>query len=148
MENISKFKEVIEEMIRFFEELTELEQGKLQAVTDNNLKALEDFMAKEQVGIMRLRVLEKRRDEIQTKLGLQGLAFRDIIEKLEGDDKEELILRYHKLADVLMHFNLVADSAKTAIETNLYSIEAILKRLKEKNGTQSAKEGGFSSKRA
>lgn len=147
MENINKFKDVIVEMTQFFEELTKLEEGKLQAVTENNLKALEDYMAKEQVGIMRLRVMEKKRDEIQTQLGFKGLSFREVIDLLEGDVREDLTICYHRLADVLMQFNEVANSAKTAIETNLYSIEAILKRLKEKNGEQPS-QSGFSSKRA
>lgn len=149
MENKIKFKEIIMELTDFFEELTQLENVKLQAIVDNNLKLLEECMSKEQVGIMRLRVLEKRRAEVQKEMGLEGLSFREIVAKLEGEEKAELERMYYELEAALTLFNRIADSTKTAIESNLYSIEAILERLKQKNhGKQAASESGFSSKRA
>ncbi|MDO4711401.1 MAG: flagellar export chaperone FlgN [Peptostreptococcaceae bacterium] len=149
MENKIRFKEIILELTEFFDELTGLEKIKLDAISENNMKLLEECMSKEQVGIMRLRVLEKHRDEIQQKMGLGGLSFREIVARFDGEEKEELERMYYELADALTLFNHTADSAKNAIESNLYSIEAILARLRQKQyGKQAASENGFSSKRA
>lgn len=147
MGNMEKFKEIIREMIKFFAELTELEKTKLQAIVDNNIKSLEECMSKEQVAIMQLRVLEKHRAEIQKDLGVEKLSFREIIDNLEGEVKDEILELYQKLADELTLFNHTADRTKTAIEANLYSIDAILERLRQKNNHTEGQEKNFSAKR-
>lgn len=147
MEKILQFKEIIHQLIKLFSDLTELEQSKLQAITENNLKELEECMSKEQVAVMQLRVLEKHRDEIQSEMGMKGLSFQEIIRIFDGDEKNELERMYHQLADVLTVFNSTADSAKTAIESNLYSIEAILERLKQKDRKQAQVQGKSISER-
>lgn len=148
MDNLSKFKNVIQELTLFFQELGELEQAKLKIVAENNLKELEVCMNKEQVAIMQLRVLEKKREGIQKELGFSNKSFQEIIALLEGEAKEEITILYNKLADALTLFNQTAASAKMAIEANLYSINAILERLQEKNGVnQGAVSNGFASKR-
>lgn len=147
MEKILQFKEIIHQLIKLFSDLTELEQSKLQAITENNLKELEECMSKEQVAVMQLRVLEKHRDEIQSEMRMKGLSFQEIIRIFDGDEKNELERMYHQLADVLTVFNSTADSAKTAIESNLYSIEAILERLKQKDRKQAQVQGKSISER-
>ncbi len=148
---MEKFKNIILELTSFFGELAELEKTKLTAIVDNNIKLLEECMSKEQVGIMQLKVLEKHRADIQKELGWESLSFQEVIHRLDGDAKEEFTELYQKLADALTVFNNAADSAKTALEANLYSIDAILHRLREKekekeNKTNQA-EKGFSEKR-
>ncbi len=145
--DVKKFKEVIWELMTFFDELTALEDEKLRAIAENNLKKLEECMSREQVAIMQLKVLEKHRAQIQAQGGYEGLSFRELLTKLPEEDRTELGMLYNQLADKLIHFNTIADSVRTSIEANLYSIDAILERLKQKNGQPSVNDKGFSSKR-
>lgn len=145
MDYIVSFQEIIRELIGLFEELGAVEQEKLQAVVQNNLKEIEACMKQEQVGIMRLKVLEKKREAIQAQMGLQGKSFRELIDTLEGDVRFELQEQYQKLETALMHFNEQAQSAKTAIEANLHSIEHTLEELKQKSQPKPAP--GFTSKK-
>ena len=96
---------------------------------------------------MQLRVLEKHRAEIQKDLGVEKLSFREIIDNLEGEVKDEILELYQKLANKLTLFNHTADRTKTAIEANLYSIDAILERLRQKNNHTEGQEKNFSAKR-
>ena len=111
-------------------------------------------MKKEQVSIMKLKGLEKRREESQAALGLLNMSFKEIIEKLDGEQVLDLGQLYTNLEEALTLFNKNAESAKTAIETNLYSIDSVLQQLNEKGNTKEIKEDtetkspkSFSSKR-
>ncbi len=144
MGDFTKFKTVIQDLVDLFNDLAEVEHKKLRAISDNNLKALEDSMKEEQAGIMRLRGLEKRREESQRDLGLSGLSFKEIIEKLDGEKVLAMGELYTSLEEALSIFNKNADSAKTAIETNLYSIDAVLAQLQ--NGKNDADKTGLGEK--
>lgn len=145
MEGLSKFKAVIAELIELFDQLSETETKKLKAVVDNNLKTLEECMKEEQASILKLKVLEKKREDVQVELGLQGQSFKEIISGLSDEAKSEMEESYQKLEASLSNFNKHADSTKTAIETNLYSIDNILESLKA-HGKNKGKEG-FQSKK-
>lgn len=147
MGDFTKFKNTIIELTDLFEELSLIEKDKLNAVADNNLKGLEDCMKDEQVSIMRLKVLEKKREESQADLGLSGLSFKEIIEKLDGSQVLEMGELYTKLEDALTVFNRNAESAKRAIEANLYSINSVLEQLKESNVEKVERPKSFSSKK-
>lgn len=145
MGDLSKFKTIITELTELFEELIVIETRKLNAVVENNLKDLEDCMKEEQVSIMKLKVLEKKRTDIQDELGLSKLTFKEIIETLENEEKEELQKMYGILEETLTNFNKHADSTKVAIETNLHSIDHILEGLK--NNSEVKKQKSFTSKK-
>ena len=154
MGDFTKFRSIIIELTELFLELAATEQEKLKAITGNNLKGLEESMKKEQVSIMKLKGLEKRREESQAALGLLNMSFKEIIEKLDGEQVLDLGQLYTNLEEALTLFNKNAESAKTAIETNLYSIDSVLQQLNEKGNTKEIKEDtetkspkSFSSKR-
>ena len=140
MGDFTKFRTVIIELTELFLELATTEQEKLQAITKNNLKGLEESMKQEQVGIMKLKGLEKIREESQAALGLSGMSFKEVIENLDGQQVLDLSQLYTNLEEALSLFNQNAESAKTAIETNLYSIESALEQLNEKENTNKTKE--------
>ena len=140
MGDFTKFRTVIIELTELFLELAATEQEKLKAITGNNLKGLEESMKKEQVSIMKLKGLEKRREESQAALGLLNMSFKEIIEKLDGEQVLDLGQLYTNLEEALTLFNKNAESAKTAIETNLYSIESALEQLNEKENTNKTME--------
>lgn len=145
MEGLAKFKAIITELIELFNELSKIETKKLNAVVENNLKDLEECMKDEQVGIMKLKVLEKRREDAQDALGLEKLSFKEIISTLENEQKYEMERMYAALEEALANFNKHADSTKIAIETNLYSIDNILESLKEHSKKKDNE--GFKSKK-
>ena len=140
MGDFTKFRSIIIELTELFLELAATEQEKLKAITGNNLKGLEESMKKEQVSIMKLKGLEKRREESQAALGLLNMSFKEIIEKLDGEQVLDLGQLYTNLEEALTLFNKNAESAKTAIETNLYSIDSVLQQLNEKGNTKEIKE--------
>lgn len=140
---MEKFKKIIEELTELFAELAEVESRKLRAIAESNIKEMEACMKEEQVGIMKLKVLEKKRADAQKELSLPGQTFKQIIEGCGDGEKDELQGLYQQLEETLKTFNQNAASTKTALETNLYSIDAILEDLHKK----AKLEKGFSDKK-
>jgi len=140
MENINKFIGVIREMADFFDEFQLLEKEKLEAVTNNNIRKLEECMRKEQAEILILRGLEKKQTEIQKVLGYEGRTFKEIIGLIPETNKDELETIYFRLSDSLERFTGTTESVKKAIDANLHIIDNMLGEMvnskKQSNGRE------------
>jgi len=90
MNNYAEIKEVIEEYIKLMDLLIDFEQKKLNAVKDKDIQKLDSFLKEEQVYLLKLKGLDQKREGIQKKLGVEGLTYRQIIEKTEGTLRSEL----------------------------------------------------------
>lgn len=126
MATIDNLVSIVKELISFFEELTKTESEKLKAVTETDMEKLDECMKKEQAAILKLRGLDKKREDIQSQLSFSGLTFSQILEKLPQDEKLELQTYFDRLNTVYKAFKNADNSAKKAIEVNLYSIDRIL----------------------
>ena len=87
MEQLMK---VFSQTIQFIDEITEVENIKFQAALKNNIAKVDDCMKQEQVLLLKLRGLDKKRDAAQKALGYENLTFKQIIEKAPESDKEKL----------------------------------------------------------
>ncbi len=140
MENIDKFKAVIQEMIEFFEQFQALEKAKLEAVSRNDIIYLEDCMKKEQAEILVLRGLERKQLEVQKELGFENATFREIIELAPVEYKAQLEAMYKELSNSIEIFKSTTEGIKKSIELNLYAIDNALKKMVENKKHSNGKE--------
>ena len=130
MFNINDFESNIKDLIVFFEEMSDVEKEKLKAVTENNILLLEECMNKEQANILRLRGLDKKREQIQSALSFEKLSFKEIIQLLPEENKTEMNALLNELSLAVSLYKKYSENAKTAIEVNLHSIDHILEHMK------------------
>lgn len=123
MERFSDFILIIKDFIQLFGALTEVEQTKLNAAVENKISFVEECMNKEQAAILRLRGLEQRREKAQKELGMEGAAFREILEQVSEEEEKELRPLFQELSEKVERFQSVSDSAKDIIEVNLHTIK-------------------------
>lgn len=123
-------------MIVFFDEMTDVEKEKLKAVTENNMPLLEECMNKEQANILKLRGLDKKREQIQCDLSFEKLSFKEIIPLLAGEDKMELGSMLNEILIAVSLYKKYSENAKTAIEVNIHIINQILNQMKNKKDTK------------
>lgn len=140
MENIDKFKVVIQEMIEFFEQFQALEKAKLEAVSRNDILYLEECMKKEQAEILVLRGLERKQIEVQKELGFENATFREIIDLVPVEQKAELEAMYKQLSNSIDIFRSTTEGIKKSIELNLYAIENALNKMVENKKHSNGKE--------
>ena len=126
MENYVDFISLIKELIELFDALIAVEQKKLDSVVNNNISVVEECMKKEQAFVLRLRGLEQQRESIQTAMGMQGMAFREILSKVPQEISDELAPLFQELSEKVRAFQSVNDNAKDAIQVNLYQIQSVL----------------------
>ena len=126
MENYVNFISLIKELIELFDALIAVEQKKLDSVVNNNISVVEECMKKEQAFVLRLRGLEQQRESIQSAMGMQGMAFREILTKVPQEILDELAPLFQELSEKVRAFQSVNDNAKDAIQVNLYQIQSVL----------------------
>lgn len=144
MNTIHDFIDIIHDIISFFEELTLVEQNKLEAIHTNNIARMEEYMKKEQAFILKLRGMDKKREQIQKELGYENFTYREIIDHSPDDIKDTLNQLYQKLEQKLTVYKSVSNHANSAIELNIHKIDTVIEKLKEKKSSQ--KNGAFPNK--
>lgn len=136
MENLIS---IINQLISLFLELENLQKNKLKAITENNLKALEESMKQEQVFIMKLKGLDKKRDTTLQSLGYENLTFKEIIASITDEVmKNDLASLYTDLELALKNFQVAQNSVKTLLESNIHAIDMIFENAGVANNNSSS----------
>ena len=135
---MDEFKNVIEQLIGVFKQLTKVEHVKFNAVTGKHVGTVEDCVTQQQALLLKLRGLELARERAQKKAGYEGLQFRQILEQVSDDEREELLRLFDGLSREIQMFREVNESSNEILRTNLYSID---KTLRKKTGNTYNGEG-------
>ena len=129
MTTILDFNNIVLSLIELLRTLISTEQDKLKAVTSNDLDALNACIKNEQVQVLKLKGLDKKREQIQVDLGYENLTFKEIIALLPAEQKNESLQLFTTLQQTTDEFNEINNSVKTAIDVNLHSINTTLSKL-------------------
>ncbi|MBW4844714.1 flagellar export chaperone FlgN [Lacrimispora celerecrescens] len=125
---MNNFIAVIEDMIQLFEDLVQVEQVKLEAAKKNRVTYVEDCMNKEQAAILKLRGLDKKREDCQEQLGMKGDTFQQILSKVsEEEERDKLKQLFDRLSYQVRLFQEISDGARSMIEINLHMIDKAIR---------------------
>ncbi len=120
---MKEFKEVIEELIAVFIELSGIANVKLSAAKNNRAATVEECLKKEQAVVMKLRGLEAKREKIQAEMGFEGLKFKEILEKLSEEEREDLLPYFDALSREIQLFDHANENVQTMLKVNLRNID-------------------------
>lgn len=129
---MDEFKDIIGQLIRVFQQLTKIEQVKLNAVAGKHIGTVEDCVTQQQALLLKLRGLEQARERAQKKAGYEGLQFRQILERAPDDEREELLVLFDSLSREIQMFREVNENSNEILRTNIHSID---KALRKKSGS-------------
>ena len=85
------------EYASFFEDAEVKQQKKLEVLTRGELAGIEETIVMQQALDKQMENIERRRIEIFRQAGYEGKRFREVIEKAEGVQKEELEVLYQEI---------------------------------------------------
>lgn len=125
---MEQFKNVIQNMISLFQNLEQLEQKKIDAVSKNNLILLEEAMNKEQAEILKLRGSERALYDTQKKCGWEGKTFREILLLVSEDEQKEFKELFHSFSAAIEKFQLINEEAKKALNIQIYTINKAMQQ--------------------
>lgn len=124
MENFNEFYDFMTEYTEFLEETAEKEKEKLSALLSDDLKRIEHCLNEHQFTIKKTERFEQEREELQKKLGLGGMTFREIAANcIDAEEKEllgKLYIRFKTAVENVKHAN---KTALQVAEMNLKIIE-------------------------
>lgn len=108
MDGYYEFYDFMCEYTAFFEEVSSKEEAKMKALLANDIDKLELAISEHQSTTMRVEQYEKRRGELQEKLGLGSLKFKEIVDMLSGEQRarmKELYTRFEIAVHNTKHYN-------------------------------------------
>ncbi|MDD4843170.1 MAG: flagellar export chaperone FlgN [Anaerotignum sp.] len=129
MTTIVDFNQIILSLIELFKALSFVEKDKLKAVTSKDLDTLNACIKNEQVQVLKLKGLDKKREQVQAALGYENRSFKEIIALLPEEQKKESKELFAMLEQATADFNAVNDSVKTALDVNLHVVNTKLSKL-------------------
>lgn len=134
MYNLDDFIDLLEKLILLFDDLTDIEQTKLEAVKSKNMDTLNDCMKDEQVYLLQFRGLDKKRESIQKELGFENMKFAQIIANIKDKQyKQEFEELYSTLKETMDFYQQIHHNTKSIIEFNLMSIDRAIDILKQQS---------------
>lgn len=129
MQNFAHIQGIIDEYIELLEKLTIFEQQKLEAVSTKATEQLDNFLKEEQVYLLQLRGLDQKREKLQKDSGLEGLTYRQIIDKAQGTERTQLETSYEILSARTKVFKQTINTLKSYIDIRLHSIDEVRERF-------------------
>lgn len=136
MHTINDFIQIIQELILFFDEMISVETEKFKAVDIRDLVKLNESMKKEQAFLLKLRGLDKKREQIQADLSFQNKPFREIIPLLPPTERSKIEALFKTLEEKYSSYHSIADKSKNVIEESLLELDGILVGLGARKANQ------------
>jgi len=123
------FCKVIDETLILFDDLIKLESKKIDAISENDVTLLDQYMNDEQVFLLQMRNLDFKREKVLEQIGAPGSSFRQVIDEYEGTEKETLNSLFKELSAKSSELKEVITTTKRFIDLHLNSITALLNKM-------------------
>lgn len=124
--DIGKLTKLLEEQLKIYTKLLELESSKTDVLLKGELEALDNIVTEQQPYIMSSANCEKRREKLLDEAGLGGYTLRQIID--EFPEAKPLESVFNQLSDVVIKLRKATDKNKTIINTKLRVVNYILSK--------------------
>ncbi len=125
-ELFDKFTAVIRELTVLAGDIAQVEEAKAEAASLRHHERLDGFIQKEQAQILKLRGLEQHRMRLAGELGWDSLAFRQILERADDDQKRALTPLFDELSRQLDRLQQSRKASEQIIQVRIHEIETAI----------------------
>ena len=133
--------EVLAEITELLRQYLPLEEEKLKAVKENKVSIVEDCMLKEQALLLKMKGLDRKREDILKEKGCEGMTLKEVIHRLGEEEKRKAQPVFDEFALIVQNFNSLNEESMKLIRLNLHRIE---KETVKQGGQVYGKENGNS----
>lgn len=143
MEGYLKLKDIMDEYVALLDKLIAFEEQKLEAVKQAKIEDLDRFLKDEQVHLLQFKGLDAKREKLQAELGYEGLTYKQIISKTEGELRQQLEDSFVVLESKTNQFKGLIRTINSCIDVKLHTIEATLERFGAEPAAKPAPQAGI-----
>ncbi len=118
---------LMERLDEMLKELTQLSQEKTKAVTRDDLQTVDACMKKEQALSLTLRSMDRKREDLLTRLGMSGVPLSGLAAHCPQEYRLEAKKAAERLRTQYDLYRNSAEVARTTLECNLHQIEKYLR---------------------
>lgn len=129
--------ELLEESAELYKNFLELEYKKYDTVVKNDIEALDDIVAKEQVYYLKIRGLEQKREKLLDSMGYKGKTLKEIADACGETDKNILNQEHDELNKIIAEVKKISSLCRTLIEVRMRRIDKAMEQLGEKDNVYS-----------
>lgn len=123
MNNLTSFVSLMQDLIILFDEGISIEAEKLHIVQKKRVTMLDDCMKKEQAFILKLKGLDKIREELQKDLGYGTMSFQEILQPSSKEHYPILEPLFTTLKEKVSLFQEISHNSETLIKLYLHEID-------------------------
>ena len=124
----SDYLRLLDELVPCLDELTGIQQAKLDAVRAGDLDGLNRQMQREQALSLRLKGYERRQSALLDALGLSGVPLLQLPGRCPGELREQTQRTVQRLRDRSQALRSAQETARTLMEGQLREIQRELRR--------------------
>lgn len=129
MNGYIEIKGIMDEYISLMDKLITFEKEKLQAIQGKKTEELDAFLKEEQAYLLQLRGLDQKREKIQKENGFEGMTYRQIIAKAQGDMQHDLDESFQQLDVKTKEFKELIKTINSYIDIKLHTIDAVMEKF-------------------
>ena len=115
--------EIVRETVAWFDSLMPIEEAKLKAAAKHNIVQMEECMKMEQVAILQMKGLDKRREELLAAQGMSGLSLNQMIDRLPAEEKSRFAQLQRELNERLASYKVLSEDIQDLLKTNIHVVE-------------------------
>lgn len=143
MEAFGKFVDLMEEYDELLTELLEIEDDKIHAISHEELDLLNECIRDEEAGMLKMKGLDMRRDAITEEIGYVGKTFRQILEVVAADYRDELQPLFNSISKKTRRLKDISDSVQNMIESKMILNKSMIESLNNQSGGIYDKNGSL-----
>ncbi len=123
----TQYLDLLDQLGKVLEELTQLAQKKTQAVMRDDLQGVDECMRREQALSLNLRSMDRKREQMLERLGLEGTSLSGLAAKFPQEQRLQAKRAAQRLHERYQLYLSAAGVSRTTLECNLHQIEKYLK---------------------
>lgn len=130
-DNDSKtFLELMIQCVELYKEFITLESIKMENISQNKYKTLDEYVKKEEALLLEARGLEKKRENILIKYNLQDKKMNEIIFLFNEPYLNQIEKKFNELSNIIIDLKHINQNCNSMTQIRLHKINETLNKLK------------------
>lgn len=139
--DFNSFCALINDTMTLFDDIIGLENKKVDAISENDVNLLDQYMNDEQAFLLKMRGLDYKREKVQEQLGMPGKSFKQMADGFDKPERETLDTLYCELSSKSTELKEAVSSTKRYIDLHLASISSLLEKFEGTTYSKSGEKG-------
>ncbi len=131
MTHIEELGKLFDDFAKLFDQLSGLQDKKIEAVRQDDLQTIEHCMQQEQAFTLQIRGMQRKKDTLLKALGLEKFALRQLPDHLSAADRAQIAPAISRFQAAYETYSHAAAASRTVLEDILAELNHILSQTEK-----------------